>query len=123
MSTEASIKADQPQKPTGLATFFVIGLVLLLLFLGINLWLTGGQTGSTDPEEAARSEIRIKNLAELRAENAKKLETYAWLDRAKGSVQIPVTEAMKLVLPELNSQRPRPAYPVATPAAAPAPAQ
>ena len=64
--------------------------------------------------------MRIKNLAELRAENSKKLDSYAWVDRAKGTVQIPITEAMRQVVSDINTQKPRAAYPVATPAA-PAP--
>jgi len=102
--------------------FFVLGLLLLLLFWGVNMWLTRGLEGNVEPEEAQRAEVRAKNLAELRADDAKKLESYAWVDRAKGSVQIPIAEAMKLVAAELASSPPRPAYPVATPAPAAAPA-
>jgi len=107
--------------------FFLLGLLLLLLFWGVNMWLTHGVGGNVEPEEAQRAEVRVKNLAELRADNAKKLESYAWVDRAKGSVQIPISEAMKLVTAELASSQPRAAYPVATPApdaaqATPAPA-
>ncbi len=102
--------------------FFLLGLLLLLLFWGVNMWLTHGLGGNVEPEEAQRAEVRAKNLAELRADNAKKLESYAWVDRAKGSVQIPIAEAMKLVAVELASAPPRPAYPVATPAPAAAPA-
>lgn len=96
--------------------FFIIGLAMLLLFWGINRWLTDGG-GNAEPEEAARAVLRIKNLADLRAENAAKLEKYAWVDRAKGSVQIPIKQAMDLVLPELNASQPHAAYPIATPTA------
>lgn len=107
------------RKQPALWPFFLAGLVMLLLFWGINKWLMDGG-GNPEPEEAARAEVRIKNLADLRAENAAKLEKYAWVDRAKGSVQIPITQAMELVLPELNASRPRAAYPVVTTPAAPA---
>jgi hypothetical protein len=105
-----------PRKPPALWTFFLLALVLLLLFSGVSLWLTQWSPGNAEPEEAARTVIRIKNLADLRADNAKKLEGYAWVDRAKGTVQIPIKQAMELVLPELNNTRPRAAYPVASPA-------
>jgi hypothetical protein len=59
----------------------------------------------------------VKNLAELHAENAKQLETYAWVDRAKGTVQIPIKAAMQQIIPMLNQSQPRPAYPVVPPAA------
>lgn len=121
MSQEATTSSQPSKKPRGFWWFFVVALVLLLLFWGATLLLTGGQAGNAAPEEAARVELRIKNLAELRADNAKKLETYAWIDRAKGSVQIPITEAMKIVAATINDTQPHAAYPVATPAAAPAP--
>ena len=54
----------------------------------------------------------MKNLADLQAENEKKLNSYAWVDQAKGSVQIPINQAMTLVLAKLNSTKPAPAYPV-----------
>ncbi|TSA35187.1 MAG: hypothetical protein D4R65_04900 [Verrucomicrobiaceae bacterium] len=109
------------RKQPALWPFFLASLIMILLFWGINKWLMDGG-GNPEPEEAARAEVRIKNLADLRAENAAKLEKYAWVDRAKGSVQIPVTQAMELVLPELNASQPRAAYPVVTTPAAPAPA-
>lgn len=122
MASDPSLPIADTAKKSALWPFFVVGLVMMLLFLGINKWLVGSRFGDTAPEEAARSEIRIKNLAELRADDEAKLNGYAWISREKGSVQIPITEAMKLVIPQLNSAEPRPAYPVATPAAQPAPA-
>ena len=116
--------STQPKAPA-LWPFFVLGLLMIVLFFGINKWLVGSSLGSTDPEEAARAEIRIKNLAELRKENEAKLHSYAWVDRAKGTVQIPIDVALNKVLPVLNSSQPRPAYPVGgtpAPAATPAPA-
>ncbi|MFA7232954.1 MAG: hypothetical protein WC076_02465 [Terrimicrobiaceae bacterium] len=99
------------------APFFALAMVLLLLFLGANIWLTGWRAGDADPEEVERAEFRAKTLAELQAGNDKKLGSYAWIDRAKGTVQIPIAEAMKLVLPEINATQPHAAYPVDTPAA------
>ncbi len=114
---------SQQPKPPAIWPFFVLGLLMIVLFFGINKWLVGSSTGSTDPEEAARAEIRIKNLAELRKENDAKLHSYAWVDRAKGTVQIPIDVALNKVLPVLNNSQPRPAYPVGgTPAPSPAPA-
>jgi len=121
MSNDASIPAARPSA-LSLWPFFLLGLVLIVLFWGLNLWLTGGLVGNTEPEEAQRSELRIKNLAELRADDAKKLDSYAWTDRAKGSVQIPITEAMKLTVSRINETPPRAAYPVAVPAAPATPA-
>ncbi len=118
MSQDASIPASR--KAPAIWPFFLIGLLMLLLFWGVNKWLVGFEASDAEPEEAARAELRIKNLAELRAENATKLESYAWVDRAKGTVQIPIAEAMNLVLADLNASEPRAAYPVVAPAVAPA---
>lgn len=92
--------------------FFILGLVAIALFLlATNLFL-GGQSATIDPEDPARDELREKNLAELKADDEKKLNSYAWVDQSKGSVQIPVQQAMALVLNKLNSNKPKPAYPV-----------
>jgi hypothetical protein len=108
------------RKPPAHWLFVFLGLALFLLFCGGTLWLTGWTAGNAEPEEAARAALRIKTLADLRADNAKKLGEYAWVDRAKGSVQIPIQRAMERVLPELNASRPHAAYPIIVPVAPPA---
>ena len=119
MSHDDSIVAEPNRKSPGLWVFFLLAFAGLFLFLGVNLWLTRWKAGDQEPEEIQRAEFRAQALADLRAEDGVKLETYAWVDRAKGSVQIPIAEAMKLVLGELNNSRPQAAYPVATPAPVP----
>lgn len=91
---------------------FVAALIGLGLFFGINSLFLGKTDSTLNPEDPARDAERVKNLADLKAENEIKLSTYAWVDQAKGSVQIPITEAMKLVLADLNAKKPSPAYPV-----------
>ena len=94
------------------------GMILLLLFVLAVKLLTG--LAPAPDEDAARAAERAKTYAELQAENAKKLENYAWADKAKGAVQIPIERAMGLVLAELNSKQPAPAGPISTPAPSPA---
>ena len=101
---------------------FVAALIGLGLFFGANALFFGKTASTLDPEDPARDAERVKNLADLVAENEIKLNTYAWVDQAKGSVQIPVTEAMKLVLADLNAKKPAPAYPVLDSAGNPLPA-
>ena len=76
--------------------------------------------GACPDEDAARAAERAKAYPDLQAENAKKLENYAWADKAKGTVQIPIERAMELAIVELNSKQPAPAGPIATPAPSPA---
>jgi hypothetical protein len=93
------------------------GLIFLLLFVLAVKLLTG--LAPLPDEDAARAAERAKAYADLQAENAKKLETYAWADKAKGAVQIPIKRAIELAIAELNSKQPVPAGPIATPAPSP----
>jgi hypothetical protein len=101
---------------------FVAALIGLGLFFGINYLFLGNTDSTLNPEDPARDVERIKNLADLKAENEIKLNAYAWVDQAKGSVQIPITEAMKLALADLNAKKPAPAYPVLDSTGKPLPA-
>lgn len=95
---------------------FLLGLAVLALFLGLTYFFVGNLHSTIYPEDAARDEVRVKNLSDLRAENEIKLNTYAWVDRSKGKVQIPIQSAMNLVVAELSSKKPQPAYPIVDPA-------
>jgi hypothetical protein len=121
MPNDSSIPAAKIRKTPFVWPFFALAMMLLLIFWGANIWLTRWQGGDADPEEAQRAEFRAKTLAELRANDAKKLGSYAWVDRAKGSVQIPITEAMELVVSEINNAKPHAAYPGTTPPPPPEP--
>ena len=101
---------------------FVAALIGLGLFFGANTLFFGKTASTLDPEDPARDAERVKNLADLMAENEIKLHTYAWVDQAKGSVQIPISEAMKLVLANLNAKKPAAAYPVLDASGNPLPA-
>mgnify|MGYP006279836939 CR=1 FL=1 len=103
------------------AWFFILGIGLIVLFLLVTNLFRGGAAATTTPEDSARDAERVKNLAALQAENAKKLNEYGWVDRTKGSVQIPINQAMTLVLAKLNAKKPAPAYPVVDNAGHPVP--
>jgi len=100
----------------------ITGVVMILLFVGL-VALLAVQRGHVQTYDEARKEQRLKNLAELNAENEKILAQYHWVDKAKGVVGIPIDRAMNLVLTELQSIRPHAAGPIATPppAASPSP--
>jgi hypothetical protein len=101
---------------------FVAAFIGLGLFFAFNSLFLGKSNADLNPEDPARDAERIKNLADLQAENEIKLNTYAWVDQAKGSVQVPIADAMKLVLADLNAQKPAPAYPVLDASGKPLPA-
>ncbi len=96
---------------------FIGALVMIGAFLVIALLLRGvAPSGATDDTEKA--ETRRTNLASLEETDHEELNTYGWVDREKGSVRLPIAEAMTAEIALLNQQEPRPAYPVATPAPA-----
>jgi hypothetical protein len=101
---------------------FVAAFIGLGLFFAFNSLFLAKSNADLNPEDPARDAERFKNLADLQAVNEIKLNTYAWVDQAKGSVQIPIVDAMKLVLADLNAKKPAPAYPVLDASGKPLPA-
>jgi hypothetical protein len=104
-----------------LSTWF--GIVLLFALFGIIvLAIIGPMPRGSDYEEA-RAKKRMEKLKTMREDAEKALNTYAWIDKNKGVVQIPIGRAMELTVADLAKQKPAPAGPIATPQAqSPAPA-
>src|SRR6201994_4664156 len=90
------------------------GLVMILLFCGFAFFLVS-QGQSIPNVEEVHAQTRLKNLADLNAENQKVLTQYRWVDKSKGVVGIPIDRAMDLVLAELQSNKPHSAGPVNPP--------
>jgi hypothetical protein len=97
-----------------------IGVVLLFAFFGLLVLAVIGASSRGSTYEKKRAKAREEKLKTAREEAATALTTYAWVDKNKGVVRIPIDEAMKLTLAELARKNPVPANPIATPAA-PAP--
>jgi hypothetical protein len=104
-----------------LSTWF--GIVLLFALFGIIvLAIIGPMPRGSDYEET-RAKKRMEQLKTVREDVEKALNTYAWIDKKKGVVQIPISRAMELTVADLAKQKPAPAGPIATPQAqSPAPA-
>ncbi len=107
---------SHPKKSSWL--FVVGGIVLLFVFL-IAVKILAVSAPPPD-EDAARVAERTKALLDLTAENKVKLETYAWSDKAKGHVQIPINQAMEMVIAASAGKTPAPAGPITPVAPAPA---
>jgi hypothetical protein len=95
-------------------------LVVLLVFVGL-VWLVFLQREGIPSDSLQKREERLKNLAQLNADNQKVLTTYHWIDRSKGTVGIPINRAMELVQKDLAANHPHAAGPINPPAATPAP--
>lgn len=48
---------------------------------------------------------RMEHLEQMRAKDHAALTTYAWIDRGKGVVQLPIDRAMQLTLERINAER------------------
>jgi hypothetical protein len=92
-----------------------LGGILLLLVFAVAVKLLVAWAPVSPDDDAARAAERTKAREELEADNRKKLETYAWADKTKASVEIPIKRAMELTLADLNGRQPGPAGPIATP--------
>ena len=92
---------------------FVGAFVLFVLFAAFVLWmLRSGDVASYD-EEAIRAKERYEILAKVQEENNNLTSGYGWADQAKGTVRIPLAQAMELAVTKLSAQgEPRPAYPI-----------
>lgn len=79
----------------------------ILLFLAFALIFGIGALchhlfpGMQENFDAKRGEARSEKLEALNKENEQKLTTYAWVNKDKQIVQIPIEQAMKLVAAEL----------------------
>ena len=112
---------EKQRNPKRSFSLVFAGVVLVLLFGGLIALVVWQRQGIPTREEEQR-EKRIKNLAELNAENQKVLTQYHWVDKNKGVVGVPIDRAMQIVLSDLQANQPHPAGPINLPAPAPAPA-
>jgi hypothetical protein len=84
------------------------------LFGVIVLVVIGPSPRGSDYEET-RAKKRLENLKTSREDAEKALNTYAWIDKNKGVVRIPIGRAMELTTAQLAQQKPATAGPIATP--------
>src|SRR5438067_7732890 len=92
-----------------------LGVVLLFALFGvIVLAIIGPMPRGSDYEET-RAKKRMEKLKTLRDDAETALNTYAWVDKNKGVVRIPISRAMELTTAQLAQQKPAQAGPIATP--------
>jgi hypothetical protein len=110
--------AENTQKNRVSLSLIITGLVMVLLFVGLAIFLVAQRKNIPTVDEQT-AEVRLKNLAELNAENQKILTQYHWVDKNKGVVGIPINRAMDLVEAQLQANKPHAAGPINPPAVAP----
>ena len=102
-----------------------LGVVLLFALFGVIVLAIIGPSPRGSDYEETRAKKRMENLKTSREDADKALNTYAWIDKNKGVVRIPISRAMELAIAQLAQQKPAASGPIATPeaqAASPAPA-
>jgi hypothetical protein len=110
---------EQFPSPAPFSTW--IGVVLLFALFGVIALAVIGPTPRGDNYEQMRAEARAKKLKDARDEETKALAGYAWVDKTKGTVRLPIDRAMAVTLADLANKKPAPAYAIAAPAASAAP--
>jgi hypothetical protein len=98
-----------------------LGIMFLFALFGVIVLAIIGPSPRGDNYEQTRAKKRFEILKTEREEDTKALTTYAWIDKTKGSVRIPIERAMQLTAADLAQKKPAPANPIAAPAT-PAPA-
>ena len=90
-----------------LGCFLIFLLVLILAYLPLRRAAAEVDLARIPPEEQWKYTPagRQAHLEEMRARERTAQITYAWIDRNKGIVQLPIDRAMELTLRDLNAAR------------------
>ena len=103
-----------PEQPRFLLSAW-LWAVVLFVFFGAIVAITFGtmQRGSSYEDERAKARSEKLKIAE--EEWNKASSSYGWVDKEKSVARIPIQRAMELELADLQSKKPAPAGPIATP--------
>jgi len=110
---------EQFQSPAPFSTW--VGVVLLFALFGAIVVAVIGPAPRGDSYEQMRAEARAKKLKDARDEESKALTSYAWIDKNKGTVRLPIERAIELTVADLANKKPAAAYAIATPESSAAP--
>lgn len=89
-----------------------LGIVLLFFVFGAIVLAVIGPSKRGSDYEQQRAQQRADKLKTIQ-DDAKSLTSYAWIDKNKGTVRIPIDRAMELTLVDLANKKPAPAGPIA----------
>jgi len=98
-----------------------LGMVLLFAFFGLLALVIVKASPRGSNYEKKRAEARLKKLEDAQKENLTALNSYAWVDKAKGTARIPIDHAIGIMLVELADKKPTAAGPIAAPSPSAAP--
>ncbi len=118
MASESSNRS-----PNGIVVFLgsaAAFVIVAAIFIGALSWKKTG-----NEVENKRAAQRYETRAKLDAEALEKLNSTGWVDKAKGTVHVPIADAMTMIVAELMAKKPAPSSvkveaPLPMPAADPA---
>ena len=106
--------SDNPHSLSERSHPYLPGLWLAAGFLGLAslafLLRPVGITPDTITEKAAME--RWDRLQKLKTDQHRDVTSYGWVDKDKGIARIPVEKAVELIIPKLQAQDPKAAYPI-----------
>jgi len=111
-ANETEISFEQPRSGFGAW----LGIVMLFAVFALLVWAVMGMMPRGDHYEQKRAEARVEKLKTVRDEANTALHGYAWVDKSKGVVRLPIERAMEVTLADLAKKKPTAAGPIATPA-------
>src|SRR5436853_857609 len=115
----ADTEQIRTQSPAPFSTW--VGVVLLFALFGAIVVAVVGPAPRGDTYEQMRAGARAKNLKDARDEDGKAVTIYAWVDKNKGTVRLPIDRAMELTVADLANKNPAPAYAITAPESSAAP--
>src|SRR5205814_599253 len=98
-----------------------LGMVLLFAFFGLLALVLVKASPRGSNYEKKRAEARMKKLEDAQKENLTALNSYAWVDKNKGTARIPIDHAIGIMLVELADKKPSAAGPIAAASPSPVP--
>ena len=108
MATDQTTLGVTAQRPSFSAW---IGVVLLFLIFAFFVFVAIGAGARGSALDKKRVQNRLDKLKASRSEAMKALYSYAWIDKNKKTVRIPITDAMHIMYTELQKP-PAPAGPI-----------
>lgn len=97
--------SDQPSRSAPLVTILTVMAGFALFLLVVYYAYLPSRTGPFTGDGIHTTEQRKKNLADLRAKQAKQAASYAWVDQKTGVVQLPLDVAMDLTVQKYAAKK------------------
>src|SRR5689334_8386538 len=98
---------QQPNTPLLITIGAVSGFLLLVLIIGIQAWFLREVQRET---RIKYEDVPAQPVTDLKIEQETKINQYRWVDQKKGTVAIPIDQAMKMIVAnhgELPSTQPK----------------